>query len=148
MPIEEGANRVLTDSERKALLLGGTVSIPAHFPKLAVVTIVPDVNVFWRSDGNTTRALLQSVQTNDPFQVVTRLAVLDDVKAVFVPASASEADVRLSKGTWLFGQEIWKLKDAPQTGSPADGKYGIVYLSEQTPVWTRCDLALTAAESA
>jgi len=134
-----------TRGQIRSLSLSGTVSVPAQFPELGelfVLPCTPDGRLLPKGKSN---YILRVVQRSSVKTSITRNFLLDDVAAVFLPANKDR--VQLEKGQWLLGAEIGEFF-ACQSVPKGASNLGIAYVPEAASCLMQVEVGMTAAESA
>jgi hypothetical protein len=126
-----------TNLPLRALLLGGTVALPAPFPAVGSLRVATDKEVNKLFGGNARLRLLIIEHALEPSTQVIRLVQLHHVRAVFEPECVDGP--QLDHGKWIIPGEGWEGEFPP---------FGIVFVPEHEPVLTKVVFAGTAADSA
>jgi hypothetical protein len=124
---------------RRALVLGGTIALPAPFPRVGNLCLANTSKVkkiFGDCEGV---ALLKIVHTIEPSTQIVRTVVLRHVRAIFQPTDPRNPI--LDEGNWSFFPFSESFLEKMPTS-------GIVFVPEHIPVMTKVIFSGTAAESA
>lgn len=134
-----------------ALAIGGTVAIPSPFPASGRLYVVSKID----SQGELA-CFVKVVQIVNETEFRTWFFKLNDVRAI--KCRADENDSAASHGPWLFKSrdELKQMLDQKLPARNGDDAHevefllasqAIAYVPEATPVITRHEYAMTAAES-
>ena len=144
MAIPSTKIRQLSRRQTEALYLGGTVSIPRHFPDLGRIWYWPPGAVPG-TNRKRTSGILRIEQELSRSATVIRSCLLNDVAAIFVPRTRNCID--FEKGRLLLNEEI-ESNWARLRKDSDSAVLGIIYIAEAARVLTEVSLGMTAAQSA
>ncbi len=136
---------LLSRDQVRSLALSGTISVPATFPELGELFLLPGaVDAGTLAPGKSSD-LLRVVQRSSVKLSITRNFLLGDVAAVFFPADHDL--VQLERGVWLLGMEVGDFFRSQSVKKGASNR-GIAYVQEAARCLMQVEVAMTAAESA
>lgn len=134
-----------TRGQLRSIALSGTVSVPAQFPEVGELFLLPFPPDQALLLNRKCSYMLRVIQRSSIKLSIARNFVIDDVTAVFLADDSNH--VRLDKGQWLLGAEIAEFFGG-QCISKNASNLGIAYVRESAGCLMQVEVGMTAAESA